>query len=277
MSQSHRKKAPLKKELIAQVEELRSANQQLIKDYQVLLKQYQGLEEQLQKEITERQSVEAQLRQELEKALSDKANLQIELEVSVSHGDAVESQLQEDVALARSAAYLDGLTQIANRRKFDEYLPKMWSQMIREQTPISLLMCDVDYFKLYNDFYGHLAGDHCLQQIAKVLAKAVKRPLDLVARYGGEEFVGILPNTTSQGSLQVCQQIQADLATLKLPHLRSPVSEFVTLSMGLATTIPSQGSPWNILITSADQALYRAKSQGRNQVFATTFVSRLIG
>ncbi len=160
---------------------------------------------------------------------------------------------------------LDGLTKVANRRRFDEYLDTEWLRMLREKQPLSLILCDVDCFKAYNDTYGHIAGDSCLQEIANGIRAAVKRPADLVARYGGEEFAVILPNTTAEGAAKVAAQIQSKLRALQIEHSKSGVSQYVTLSLGVASTIPSDRSFPEMLIDVADKALYQAKAEGRDR------------
>jgi adenylate cyclase len=159
----------------------------------------------------------------------------------------------------------DELTQLANRRMFGEFLDREWYRAMRWQTPISLILCDVDYFKIYNDTYGHIEGDECLYQVARVLEQSVKRSADLVARYGGEEFIVLLPNTDANGAISVAKTIQANLAAADLPHRGSSVSKCVTLSMGVVSLIPSRNMVPNSAINEADSALYVAKASGRNQ------------
>lgn len=162
-------------------------------------------------------------------------------------------------------ASIDGLTQIANRRHFGTSLAQEWQRLQRERSPLSLILCDIDYFKPYNDRYGHLAGDRCLQQVAQALHLALKRPADLVARYGGEEFVAILPNTDCAGAIHIAEQIQNAIAALNLPHCCSQVSDRITVSLGIASQIPTPNLSSDDLIAAADLALYQAKSQGRNR------------
>lgn len=164
---------------------------------------------------------------------------------------------------------IDGLTGIANRRRFDEYLEIEWRRLARENLVLCLILCDVDFFKSYNDTYGHQAGDTCLRTCASVLSNSVHRPADLVARYGGEEFAVILPNTDSGGGLYVAEAIRAGLYSLKLPHIRSE-SGFVSLSCGVACMIPNHQTEPADLIALADQALYEAKEKGRNCVVVKT-------
>lgn len=163
-------------------------------------------------------------------------------------------------------AILDGLTSIYNRRYFDLVLDNEWKRSMREQQPLSLIICDVDHFKAYNDTYGHQQGDKCLKQIAKILQKHTRRSTDFVARYGGEEFAIILPNTDTQGVLYIANKIKQQLAKQKLPHRKSSVSKFVTCSMGGATMIPSSGSSVANLIADADKLLYQAKHLGRDRI-----------
>jgi diguanylate cyclase (GGDEF)-like protein len=163
-------------------------------------------------------------------------------------------------------AIQDGLTKVANRRRFDEYLQQEWRRLSREGSPLALILGDVDFFKAYNDAYGHQAGDCCLQFVAKAFSLAARRPGDLVARYGGEEFAVILPNTPVQGAVQLTKKIQNHLSTFQIPHAHSQVSDYVTLSLGVSGLIPSAGTTPEALIKAADQALYEAKAKGRNQV-----------
>jgi two-component system, cell cycle response regulator len=161
----------------------------------------------------------------------------------------------------------DSLTGLANRRHFDKVLDDELRRLAREFKPLSLLLCDIDFFKLYNDTYTHQVGDACLQQVAKAIAQAARRPADLVARYGGEEFAVILPNTDSAGALVVAQSIRRQLETLQLPHATSPIARCVTVSIGIVTTTPRRRQPPTNLVRAADVALYRAKALGRNRIF----------
>ncbi|MDY7002808.1 MAG: diguanylate cyclase [Cyanobacteriota bacterium] len=163
-------------------------------------------------------------------------------------------------------ASIDDLTTIANRRQFDRYLRQQWQILKREQLPLTLIMCDIDYFKSYNDTYGHLAGDYCLRQVAQAIKRSVKRPADLVARYGGEEFAIILPNTTTEGGIHVAKIIQQQVRLLEIVHNSSDVSRYVTLSIGVASIVPNQQLSREVLILAADRGLYKAKEQGKNMI-----------
>lgn len=166
----------------------------------------------------------------------------------------------------RRLSSTDGLTGIANRRYFDLCLTQEWSRAQREQTEIALIILDVDFFKLFNDTYGHLAGDDCLKQVSQVMSVTVKRPADLVARYGGEEFAVLMPHTSLSGALSVAEQIRREVEEQEIPHSRSAVSNFVTVSLGVACMKPDAFMTPDMLITVADQALYQAKRNGRNQI-----------
>jgi len=162
-------------------------------------------------------------------------------------------------------AHRDGLTKVANRRVFDSVLEQEWLRMKREKTCLSLVLCDVDFFKKYNDFYGHLKGDDCLIKIAQCLTKAARRPGDLVARYGGEEFAIILPNTDPKGASEVVRCVQKEIAKLQIPHQTSNINQYITLSLGISSVISEDRGSTKSLINAADRALYEAKQLGRNQ------------
>jgi len=165
-----------------------------------------------------------------------------------------------------SLSYLDSLTGIANRRKFDEILESEWKRAYRNLMPLSVIMIDIDYFKEFNDHYGHQAGDECLKEVAKSIQETLKRPADMVVRYGGEEFVVILPETDNGGAVMIAEQIRKNVEMLKITHNYSAVSSSVTISLGIATRIPQTKDNKNYLINMADKALYKAKNAGRNRV-----------
>jgi len=163
-------------------------------------------------------------------------------------------------------ALLDGLTSIPNRRRFDDDLASEWKRAHRAGSMLSLIMLDVDYFKPYNDHYGHGAGDNCLRKVAGALAEAVVRPGDLAARYGGEEFVVLLPATGKDGAAQIAERIRAQVEALRIPHGYSAVAAWVTVSVGLASAVPRDCDGTAALLEKADNMLYRAKDAGRNRV-----------
>lgn len=200
--------------------------------------------------------------QRLQRSLQQQ-NRQLQKEIQQRH--QAEAALQNANQELHRLATLDGLTQVANRRRFDQYLHKVWQILVREHLPLSLLMCDVDFFKRYNDSKGHQAGDECLYQVAQSMKLAVKRPADLVSRYGGEEFAVILPNTNAEGAISVAQEIQQSIKALGLIHPQSPISPYITLSIGASCTIPGQQVFPESLLAAADRALYQAKQSGRDR------------
>jgi len=193
---------------------------------------------------------------------------------SIIQGKKSETNLKKANLQLEKLAHLDGLTKIANRRKFDEVFNKEWLRLRREKIPLALILCDLDYFKLYNDHYGHQAGDDCLRKVAQAISRAVKRPADLVARYGGEEFAIILPNTNGEGAVKVATLIQQELQQLKIPHEKSQVDDYVTMSQGLGCLIPALDSSPEVLFEMTDQALYQAKNQGRDRIVLRTSATK---
>lgn len=162
-------------------------------------------------------------------------------------------------------AALDGLTGIGNRRAFDDAVLREWQRGQRTKKPLSMLLCDVDHFKLYNDEFGHQAGDMCLKKVAAVLTEQLKRPADIAARYGGEEFAVVLPETSLEGALKLAESCRAKLENLALEHPETNAG-VVTMSIGVASLVPVPEHSAADLIASADRALYEAKASGRNCV-----------
>ena len=161
---------------------------------------------------------------------------------------------------------IDGVTGIPNRRRFDEIMSLEWRRAIRSSQPLSLIMCDIDYFKNYNDTYGHLEGDACLRKVANKLCDLLKRPGDLVGRWGGEEFACILPETDIIGAMTVAERIRKGIIDLTIPHVSSPIAPVVTVSLGVTTMVPQAGQDPIELVRRSDEALYKAKRAGRNQI-----------
>ena len=176
------------------------------------------------------------------------------------------SELQEANFKLESLSTLDGLTSISNRRSFDNYIDMSLKSCARSNKPISLIMADIDFFKGYNDNYGHLKGDECLIKVAKTIASSTKRPLDFVARYGGEEFAVILPETDIEAAIEIAEIIRANIEALKITHENSAVASYVTLSLGIESILPETTYSINEFIDNADKALYNSKLNGRNQV-----------
>ncbi|OKH31161.1 hypothetical protein NIES2101_41745 [Calothrix sp. HK-06] len=173
--------------------------------------------------------------------------------------------VKKNIELTRIAS-LDELTQIANRRQFDQTLDWEWGQMLKSNQPLSLIIGDVDYFKGYNDIYGHPMGDFCLKQVAKAMSDTLQPSGNLVARYGGEEFVILLPNTSSSAAIVLAEKVRIAIEQMQLPHPSSNVCAFVTMSMGVSSLILTEQTSVNTLLAQADTALYKAKKSGRNRV-----------
>ncbi|WP_036478626.1 diguanylate cyclase [Myxosarcina sp. GI1] len=192
------------------------------------------------------------------------------LEHEIRQRQAVESKLLELNQKLSALATLDGLTQVANRRRFDEFFEREWRRLQREKLPLAIILCDIDHFKRYNDYFGHQAGDECLKQVARTIFNAVNRPADLVARYGGEEFVVILPKTIGKNALNVAEKIRLSVEKLKLNHPQSSASQYVSLSLGVASVVPSPSYNRVQLLEAADRCLYEAKERGRNRAVLRT-------
>ncbi|MDM8537917.1 diguanylate cyclase [Desulfobacterales bacterium HSG17] len=184
----------------------------------------------------------------------------------ISKQKAYEEALKKTNEKLKKLARIDGLTQIPNRRVFDETLQKEWQRMLRTHLPIALLMMDIDFFKLYNDNYGHAQGDECLKLVAKAISSCVHRSHDLVARYGGEEFGCLLPETDLKGAAIVAESILSAVRKCQIPHAHSKVADIITISVGCFCMIPEKRDKYGVLITEADQLLYKSKKSGRNRV-----------
>ena len=177
----------------------------------------------------------------------------------------MEEALQKANKELKQLASIDALTHVSNRRVFNDHLQKEWQRLQRMQKPLALIMSDIDHFKLYNDHYGHQAGDKCLQKVAGVMKEAVHRPGDLVARYGGEEFALILPDTDIKGAEAIAEILLKQIRKCRIVHEKSPPDNIITISIGITSIVPQQGFSPEMLVETADQALYDAKKYGRNQ------------
>ncbi len=190
--------------------------------------------------------------------------------IDINKYKQVEAALQKANEELQRLAALDDLTQIANRRRFEDRLGQEWRRAQRETTNLAVIMCDIDHFKNYNDTYGHLQGDQALYTVAQSIYGALKRPMDMVARYGGEEFAIILPGTGINGAERVTREVREAIETLHLEHKSSGITGHITLSFGVAAMVPRTGLSAKILIEAADKALYRAKARGRNRIICVS-------
>ncbi|MGB3768237.1 MAG: diguanylate cyclase [Phormidesmis sp.] len=186
--------------------------------------------------------------------------------------EEIQASLTEENHYLQQLAFVDGLTQVANRRSFNQAIAQLHREAYQSQQPVSLLLCDIDYFKQYNDTYGHPAGDRCLYSVAQAIVRGAHRQRDYVARYGGEEFAVLLPSTDLAGAQQVAQSVQQEIARERILHRTSLVQPQVSLSIGVCTLVPdSPQASHQVLVHGADKALYTAKSRGRNLVVANTY------
>lgn len=193
-----------------------------------------------------------------------------------SFSAVVFEELQQENQRLQGLVNVDELTQIGNRRHFDSCLRAGWKHMAREGLPISLILCDIDYFKIYNDTYGHQAGDHCLRSVAQAIRGALQRPTDVAARYGGEEFAVILPQTDAAEALLVAEQIRLKVKALNIVFRPETVdclpNSMVTISLGIASVVPGQKNDSATLVLAADEALYDSKRQGRDRLTMSTLL-----
>ncbi|HEB98942.1 MAG TPA: diguanylate cyclase [Thiotrichales bacterium] len=206
---------------------------------------------------------------ELDAAYEALREVQQRLEEANNELEEANAKLEQSNEELKRQSSLDGLTGIANRRKFDRTLEQAWQRARRNGAELSLLMIDIDHFKLYNDTHGHQAGDDCLRTVAQTLSGVLYRPSDLIARYGGEEFAAILPETGAEGAYQVAERMLDAITRLGISHQASPVSDTVTLSIGIATARPAECGEPHDLLAAADQSLYRAKRAGRARIEIT--------
>nr|WP_034644005.1 diguanylate cyclase [Desulfovibrio inopinatus] len=175
-------------------------------------------------------------------------------------------RLKEKSDLLERLASVDGLTDIPNRRRFDEVLDMEFQRARRDGTPLGVILIDIDFFKHFNDTYGHAAGDECLRRVARVLSRSLKRPADFVARYGGEEFVAVVPGTPLDGTMALADAMRQSVFEEHIPHAASTAADFVTISLGAESLVPHSTDSSEQLLKNADEALYLAKQNGRNQV-----------
>lgn len=253
-------------QLQAEIQDLHIALSTTAEHGDLLEAQLYETNQQLEAEISVRQKAEAMLYTLIDVISREKSDLEIIVKTIMEHGDVLDAQWSKKLEEMSLLAVSDGLTQIPNRRQFDQHLTQNWRQMVRDQKSLAIVICDIDYFKQYNDAYGHLEGDDCLKLVAQTLYHKVRRPYDLVARYGGEEFAAILPDTDWAGAIEVARRMRAAITELRIPHAASSISPYVTISIGVASLIPNPNLLPTDLLTIADRNLYLAKQQGRDRI-----------
>lgn len=218
------------------------------------------------RDVTERRQAEDELREAQAHLEQRVAKRTAALQEANQRLAQVVGELQAAQEEQRRLSFLDGLTGVANRRFLDQQLDQEWRRAARERSPLAVVMVDIDQFKAFNDTYGHLAGDDCLGRVAAALSQALRRPADFLARYGGEEFAAVLPGTGLEGALVLAEQMRAQVEGLAIPHATSTVTTVVTVSLGVAATLPRNHDAPQAVLAAADTALYQAKQAGRNRV-----------
>lgn len=184
----------------------------------------------------------------------------------ISERKKTEEKLLELQKKLEELSYRDSLTEVANRRMFDTILEREWADAQRNQTSLSLILLDIDYFKQYNDHYGHIHGDECLKQVARILSTAATRPRDFLARFGGEEFVLVLPETDAESARKIAERCKDFIAQARIPHIKSFIGNTLTVSLGVATMTPGRADESVAFIREVDRRLYQAKQHGRNSI-----------
>ena len=221
--------------------------------------------EQLQAEISQREDAQRRLQALVDAVSEQKDDLEIIIGTLIDHGDSMDDQMWKELLASELRGSTDPLTGLANRRLFDDHLNEHYLSCARHGWPMTLMMCDVDFFKQFNDTYGHAEGDECLKKVASVIKKHASRTSDLAVRYGGEEFAVVLPETDDGGAQTIADRIVSDIRGLGLIHSGSKVADHVTMSVGCLTVWPERGGDPKTMVVQADQLLYRAKQTGRNQ------------
>ncbi len=241
---------------------------QIYNEYKLLLNNYKNLVNQIEYIFKISDTYQNNLintKEKLKKEIQKKNKTEKKLNDKISELMKTKQKLEKaNKKLARISSR-DQLTGLYNRRKFEEVIKREWRNAIREVNPISIVMIDIDYFKKFNDNYGHLAGDNCLQKLSQTMEQTLKRPRDFLARYGGEEFIAILPNTDGSGAQHIAELLRKNVFDLKIPHNKSPVTNYVTISLGVASTDEPEFYVFEEIMDKADQVLYQAKDSGRNR------------
>ncbi len=248
-----------------QKEDLEIALTTAIEHGDAIEEQLYEVNRQLNAEVGERKQIEHQLDAMVNRLSRQKDDLEVLVETIASHGDEINSQMQDQLNSVQELARTDSLTGLWNRRTFDETFSQEWNRHLRSAESLGLMVIDVDFFKAYNDHFGHHIGDDCLKSVARVLMDFPKRSGELVARYGGEEFVVVLPHSTEDAVLQVAETVRSKIERLGIDHPGSAFGK-VTVSVGASVIIPVPDNKPEDLFEQADAALYKAKQAGRNRI-----------
>lgn len=252
--------------LRTEVEDLQAALENTCEHGDMIEAELAEANDRLKLEVIERQRAEEALRVLLETVTQQKSDLEILMQILADHGDHIDREWNEKVGEFKQLSALDPLTRISNRRGLDEYYEQHWQQMAESGGNMALILCDIDHFKLYNDHYGHLAGDQCLIQVVRALEETVDKEHGLLARNGGEEFAVVLPGFDIRAAAALAEQMRQRVAALQIPHHDSDTAAYVTISLGVTSLAPAEGGEPESLFREADRLLYQAKHQGRNRV-----------
>lgn len=237
-------------------------------EYKLLFNKYKKLLEQIQYLLKISDTYQINLietKEKLKEKIKEKNKTEEKLNHKIEELKNTKQKLEATNKKLAKMSARDQLTGLYNRRKFEKVIKKEWRDAIREDHSITIIMIDIDNFKKFNDNYGHLAGDNCLQKISQVMNKTLKRPRDFLARYGGEEFVAVLPKTDKCGAQHIAESLRKNVVDLMIPHNFSPISNYVTISLGVSSTDEADFYVFEEILDKADQALYEAKNKGRNQ------------
>jgi diguanylate cyclase (GGDEF)-like protein len=240
----------------------------LFNEYKILFVKYKKLLEQVQyilKISDKYQKNLIETKEKLKKEIKEKYETEKELKIKIEELLNTKQKLEHTNKKLAKISSRDQLTGLYNRREFEKVINREWHDAIREAHPISIIMIDIDNFKNFNDNYGHLAGDNCLQKISQIMNNTLKRPRDFLARYGGEEFVAVLPKTNKDGAQHTAENLRKNVENLKIPHKFSTVSNYVTISLGVSSTDEAEIFVFEEILDTADQALYQAKNCGKNK------------
>jgi diguanylate cyclase (GGDEF)-like protein len=256
-----------------EVEDLQAALENTCEHGDLIEAELAEANERLKMEIGERQRAEDTLRVLLETVTQQKSDLEILMQILADHGDHIDQEWNEKVDEVRQLSAIDPLTRIGNRRCLDEFYEREWQRVAEQGGLMSLILCDIDHFKLYNDHYGHLAGDQCLIRVARAMDESIDKTVGLLVRNGGEEFAVVLPGLDILAAATVAERMRERVAALEIPHHDSDTAPNVSISLGVASVALTPNTAPDSLFREADRLLYQAKREGRNRVVSAPAIS----
>ena len=265
--QAEEKLTELIKTITRQRDDLEIALNMAVEHADAIEEHLYSVNKQLNSNLSERDVLEEKLQSLVSSLSLQKQDLELLVETIASHGDEINLEMSEQIHTIENLAKTDPLTGLVNRRAFDDAFEREWLHSKREQTPLSVLMIDIDHFKLFNDAFGHYEGDKCLKQVANAISSNERRKTDVIARFGGEEFIMLLTNCDLSNAKLIAESIRHEVESLQLSNPGSP-HKIVTLSIGVSSIVNKENNNAQILLKMADDYLYVAKDSGRNQVYA---------